>query len=126
VIAQHAHEDSGEYDKAVMRLLLMKQQVIVKKVKEILSKDKELEKIINLLGIDTTYTRTKSHTLKSHCIEELLYTAIRSIKEFSGQDGERVPIWASLFGCLALCVHISIGDFTDKQLPFSKGYWRNL
>jgi F-type H+-transporting ATPase subunit beta len=35
VIAQHAHEDAGEYDKEVMRLLLMKQQIIVKKVKEL-------------------------------------------------------------------------------------------
>jgi F-type H+-transporting ATPase subunit beta len=120
VIAQHAHEDSGEYDKAVMRILLMKQQIIVKKVKEILSKDKELEKIINLLGIEQLTPEQKVIHSRAIALKNFFTQPFEVSKKFSGQDGERVPIWASLFGCLALCVHISIGDFTDKQLPFLK------
>ena len=39
-------------------------------------------------------------------------------KKFSGQDGQRVPIWGSLFGSLALCVDDTIGNFDDKQLLY--------
>jgi F-type H+-transporting ATPase subunit beta len=120
VIAQHAHEDAGEYDKEVMRLLLMKQQIIVKKVKELLSKDKELEKIINLLGIEQLTPEQKVIHSRAIALKYFFTQPFEVSKKFSGQDGERVPIWASLFGCLALSVHESIGDFTDKQLPFLK------
>jgi len=120
VISHNAHEDNGEYDRAVMRLLLIKQQVIVKKVKEILSKDKELEKIINLLGIEQLTPDQKIVHSRAIALKYFFTQPFEVSKKFSGQKGERVPIWASLFGCLALCVHKSIGDFTDKQLPFLK------
>jgi F-type H+-transporting ATPase subunit beta len=120
VIAQHAHEEISEYDRDVIRMLLMKQQVIVKKVKELLSKDKELEKIINLLGIDQLTPEQRIIHSRAIALKYFFTQPFEVSKKFSGQEGERVPIWASLFGCLALCVHDSIGDFTDNQLPFLK------
>jgi F-type H+-transporting ATPase subunit beta len=120
IINQYASENDGKYSEDVMKLLLTRQEIIVKKVKELLSKDKELEKIINLLGIDQLTPEQKIIHSRAIALKYFFTQPFEVSKKFSGQKGERVPIWASLFGCLALCVHKSIGDFTDKQLPFLK------
>lgn len=120
IINQYASENDGTYSKEVMRVLLMRQDIIVKKVKELLSKDKELEKIINLLGIDQLTPEQKIIHSRAIALKYFFTQPFEVSKKFSGQDGQRVPIWGSLFGSLALCVHDSIGNFDDKQLLYLK------
>jgi F-type H+-transporting ATPase subunit beta len=89
-------------------------------VKELLSKDKELEKIINLLGIDQLTPEQKITHSRAIALKYFFTQPFEVSKKFSGQEGQRVPIWGSLFGSLALCVHDAIGNFDDKQLLFLK------
>jgi F-type H+-transporting ATPase subunit beta len=120
VIQQYASENDGMYSNEVMKALLLKQEIIVKKVKELLSKDKELEKIINLLGIDQLTPEQKVIHSRAIALKYFFTQPFEVSKKFSGQDGQRVPIWGSLFGSLAICVHDAIGSFDDKQLLFMK------
>ena len=120
VLAHYSSENDGLYSNEVIKELLIKQEVIVKKVKEILSKDKELEKIINLLGIDQLTPDQKVIHSRAIALKYFFTQPFEVSKKFSGQEGQRVPIWGSLFGSLALCVHEAIGNFDDKQLLFLK------
>jgi F-type H+-transporting ATPase subunit beta len=120
VIQHYASENDGMYSNEVMKLLLLRQEIIVKKVKELLSKDKELEKIINLLGIDQLTPEQKITHSRAIALKYFFTQPFEVSKKFSGQEGQRVPIWGSLFGSLALCVHDAIGNFDDKQLLFLK------
>ena len=101
-----------------MKVLLVRQEIIVKKVKELLSKDKELEKIINLLGIDQLTPDQRIIHSRAIALKYFFTQPFEVSKKFSGQDGQRVPIWGSLFGSLALCVDDTIGNFDDKQLLY--------
>ena len=118
IIHQYASENDGTYSEDVMKVLLVRQEIIVKKVKELLSKDKELEKIINLLGIDQLTPDQRIIHSRAIALKYFFTQPFQVSKKFSGQDGQRVPIWGSLFGSLALCVDDTIGNFDDKQLLY--------
>lgn len=119
VIEQYS-EENDVYNDKVKKELLLHQQIIVKKVKEILSKDKELEKIINLLGIEQLTPEQRITHSRAIALKYFFTQPFEVSRKFSGQEGQRVPIWASLFGCLALCVYDSIGEFNDNQLRYLK------
>ena len=108
------------FTKDSIEILLVNQQYISKKVKEILSKDKELEKIINLLGIDQLTDDQRNLHKRAIALKYFFTQPFEVSKKFSGQEGKRVPIWDSLFGCLVLCVHKDIANFEEEILLLLK------
>lgn len=108
------------FTKDSIEILLVNQQYISKKVKEILSKDKELEKIINLLGIDQLTDDQRVLHKRAIALKYFFTQPFEVSKKFSGQEGKRVPIWESLFGCLVLCVHKDIANFDEDNLLLLK------
>jgi F-type H+-transporting ATPase subunit beta len=108
------------FTKDSIEILLVNQQYISKKVKEILSKDKELEKIINLLGIDQLTDDQRNLHKRAIALKYFFTQPFEVSKKFSGQAGKRVPIWDSLFGCLVLCVHKDIANLEENVLLLLK------
>jgi F-type H+-transporting ATPase subunit beta len=108
------------FTKDSIEILLVNQQYISKKVKEILSKDKELEKIINLLGIDQLTDDQRVLHKRAIALKYFFTQPFEVSKKFSGQEGKRVPIWESLFGCLVLCVHKDVANFEEDNLLLLK------
>ncbi len=108
------------FTKDSIEILLVNQQYISKKVKEVLSKDKELEKIINLLGIDQLTDDQRNLHKRAIALKYFFTQPFEVSKKFSGQAGKRVPIWESLFGCLVLCAHKDIANFEEDTLLLLK------
>lgn len=98
------------------RLLLMSHAKIVKKVKETLAKDKELEKIINLLGEEQLQPEQRILHNRAKALKNYFTQPFVVSEKFSKIKGELVPVWDSLFGCLVICTD------TDEQLDSWKDH----
>jgi len=91
---------------------------LVKIVKDILEKNKQIEKIINLLGKDSISADQRAINDRADRITSFLTQPFKVAKSFSGMDGLQVPIWDTLFGFLILCFDEMVLTIEPKYFKY--------
>jgi len=91
---------------------------LVKIVKNILEKNKQIEKIINLLGKDSISAEQRAINDRAERITNFLTQPFKVAEVFSGIPGLQVPIWDTLFGFLILCYDTDVLNIDTKHFKF--------
>lgn len=87
-----------------LKLLLNSHFKIAKKVKEILSKNVEIENIIKLLGDGELKEEDKELHERALAIQKFLSQPFTVSEPFTSYPGKQVELWDTLFGFLCLAV----------------------
>ncbi len=110
-------KESGFNEDEAKKLLSIHPR-LVKIVKNLLEKNKGIEKIINLLGKDSISAEQRSINDRAERITNFLTQPFKVATVFSGIEGLQVPIWDTIFGFLILCFDEKVREIDSKHFKY--------
>ncbi|MFH1051999.1 MAG: F0F1 ATP synthase subunit beta [bacterium] len=110
-------KESGFSEDEAKKLLKIHPR-LVKVVKNTLEKNKQIEKIINLLGKDSISAEQRAINDRAERITNFLTQPFKVAEVFSGIPGLQVPIWDTIFGFLILCYDEKVREIDSKYFKF--------